>query len=372
MSNRYGFPPKSIAVVLGTRPEIVKLAHIILLLDDAAFVVHTGQHYDPNLSEVFFRDLGLRIPDMFLEIGGISRGEQIGSATSSLDAFMAAHRPRAVLVQGDTNSVTAGALAANARGIVLCHIEAGLRSRDRQMPEEHNRVITDHLSDLCCAPTQIAVENLASEGITGDRVAMTGNTVVEAVTGLLPTDRAHVLARFGLEPGGYVLATFHRPENVDEPERYATILDELAGLPLPVLLPLHPRSVSRAESFGLGPLLEKLKVTEPIGYRDFLALEAESALMVSDSGGIAEEASVVKRPLVVVRNSTERPEVMGTFAVLVQPGPAIGQESRKLLEAGWSHLAEIPSPYGTGSASQASLAALQKKLEETDSIRPRH
>jgi UDP-N-acetylglucosamine 2-epimerase (non-hydrolysing) len=362
MSNRYGFPPKSIAVVLGTRPEIVKLAHIILLLDEAAFVVHTGQHYDPNLSEVFFRDLDLPAPDLFLEIGGISRGEQIGSATSSLDRFLHQHRPHAVVVQGDTNSVAAGALAANSRGVFLCHIEAGLRSRDRQMPEEHNRVITDHLSDLCCAPTTTAVENLASEGIAGDRVALTGNTVVEAVRSLLPSDRAEVLNRMGVEPGAYVLATFHRPENVDDPERYATILNELAGLPLPVLLPLHPRSVARAESFGLGTLLEKLRVTEPVGYRDFLALEAESALMVSDSGGIAEEASVVKRPLVVVRNSTERPEVMGTFAVLVQPGPSIGNEARRLLDAGWSHLADIPSPYGDGTASEASLRALEARL----------
>lgn len=362
MSNGYGFPPKSIAVVLGTRPEIIKLAHIILLLDEAAFVVHTGQHYDPNLSEVFFRDLGLPTPDLFLEIGGISRGEQIGSATTSLDRFLAEHQPRAVVVQGDTNSVAAGALAANSRGVFLCHIEAGLRSQDRKMPEEHNRVITDHLSDLCCAPTDTAVANLAAEGIAGSRVALTGNTVVEAVQGLLPTNRGEILERYGVEAGEFVLATFHRPENVDDPDRYAVILNELAGLPLPVLLPLHPRSVARAESFGLGTLLEKLRVTEPIGYRQFLALEAECALMVSDSGGIAEEASVVKRPLVVVRNSTERPEVMGTFAVLVPPGPALGEESRRLLEAGWSHLAEVPSPYGTGSASQASLEALRNNL----------
>jgi UDP-N-acetylglucosamine 2-epimerase (non-hydrolysing) len=230
------------------------------------------------------------------------------------------------------------------------------------MPEEHNRVITDHLSDLCCAPTATAVENLASEGIAGERVALTGNTVVEAVRSLLPSDPSEVLNRMGVESGAYVLATFHRPENVDDPERYATILNELAGLPLPVLLPLHPRSVARAESFGLGTLLEKLKVTEPIGYRDFLALEAESALMVSDSGGIAEEASVVKRPLVVVRNSTERPEVMGTFAVLVQPGPAVGDEARRLLHAGWGHLAAIPSPYGDGTASEASLQAMAARL----------
>lgn len=362
MSNRFHFQPKSVAVVLGTRPEIVKLAHIIRLLDDAALVVHTGQHYDPNLSEVFFTDLGLPRPDQFLEVGGSSRGEQIGSATSSLDRLFDEKKPKAVVVQGDTNSVAAGALAANARQIFLTHIEAGLRSRDRAMPEEHNRVITDHLSDLCCAPTQTAADNLAREGIDGERVTLTGNTVVEAVRGFLAEDRSQVLARYEVDPGRYVLTTFHRPENVDDPVRYATILEELAGLPLPVLLPLHPRSVVRAESFGLGSLLTKLKVVEPIGYRDFLALQAEAALMVSDSGGIAEEASVVKRPLVVVRNSTERPEVMGTFAVLVQPGPSIGIEARRLLQVGWQHLESIPSPYGDGSASERSLAALADRI----------
>jgi UDP-N-acetylglucosamine 2-epimerase (non-hydrolysing) len=348
--------------VLGTRPEIVKLASIILLLEEAALVVHTGQHYDPNLSEVFFREMGLPEPDLFLEVGGASRGEQIGSATISIDQFLAEQQPQAVLVQGDTNSVTAGALAANAQRVFLCHIEAGLRSRDRQMPEEHNRVITDHLSDLCCAPTQVAVDNLLAEGIDSRRIALTGNTVVEAVQRLMPTERGDILGRYGVEPGEFVLATFHRPENVDDPDRYATILNELANLPLPVVLPLHPRSVARAESFGLGTLLEKLRVTEPIGYRDFLGLEAESALMVSDSGGIAEEASVVKRPLVVVRNSTERPEVMGIFAVLVQPGPDIGEESRRLLDKGWKHLADIPSPYGDGTASHFSLEALAERI----------
>ena len=362
MTNQYGFPPKSIAVVLGTRPEIVKLSQIIHLLGDAAYVVHTGQHYDPNLSEVFFRDLGLPTPDTFLEVGGISRGQQIGSAIASLDELFAERKPRAVLVQGDTNSVTAGALAANARSVFLCHIEAGLRSHDWGMPEEHNRVVTDHLSNLCCAPTQTSVDNLAAEGIAGGRVALTGNTVVEAVGALLPTDRGEILARYGVESGRFILSTFHRPENVDDRDTYSKILNELASLPLPVVLPLHPRSVARAEEFGLGASLEQLKVVEPIGYRDFLGLEAEAALMISDSGGIAEEVSVLKRPLVVVRNSTERPEVMGTFAVRVAAGAGIGAEARRLLEIGWSDLEDIPSPYGDGSASQNSLEALAERL----------
>ena len=364
MTGQITFEPKSIAVVLGTRPEIVKLAHIIRILGDAAYVIHTGQHYDPNLSEVFFRELGLPSPDLFLEVGGASRGRQIGEGLKALDSHFAEQRPRAVMVQGDTNAVVAGALAANARGIFLCHIEGGLRSHDRAMPEEHNRVVTDHLSDLSCAPTQLSVENLLREGISAHRIALTGNTIVEAVLGLMPgpEERAQILDKYELSSGKYVLSTFHRPENVDDRTRFAAILRELAELPLPVLIPLHPRSVATASSFGLEGLLARIRVEKPIGYREFLALEAESAVMISDSGGIAEEASIVKRPVLVVRNSTERPEVMGTFGTLVAAGPAIGIEARRLIGEGWAHLEQLPSPYGDGTASHKSLEALAEHL----------
>ncbi len=198
---------------MGTRPEIIKLAHCVRLLDDAAFLVHTGQHYDPKLSGSFFAEFGPPEPDVFLEVGGTSRGHQIGEATRLLDALFAEYRPVAVMVQGDTNAVAAGALAANAREVLLCHIEAGLRSRDRRMPEEHNRVIADHLSDLCCAPTEVNVANLAAEGIDGGRVVRTGNTIVEAVTELLPSpaERRELCERYHVEPGRFVLSTFHRP-----------------------------------------------------------------------------------------------------------------------------------------------------------------
>jgi UDP-N-acetylglucosamine 2-epimerase (non-hydrolysing) len=365
MSNQYGFAPKSVAVVLGTRPEIIKLAHIVRLLGDAARLVHTGQHYDPKLSGSFFAELALPEPDEFLEVGGTSRGNQIGEALRRLDTLFEQHRPAAVVVQGDTNAVLAGAIAANAREIPLCHIEAGLRSHDRAMPEEHNRVVADHLADLCCAPTDVNVANLAAEGIADERVARTGNTVVEAVEGLLatPEDRRELCARYRVQPGRFVLSTFHRPENVDDPVRYRAILSELAALPLPVLLPLHPRSVRRAEEHGLGDLLARIRVEEPIGYRDFLALQAESALVVSDSGGVQEECSILKRPLIVVRNSTERPEVIGTFATRVLPGQAIGEVALPILAdpaAVHERLRGLPSPYGDGTASHRSLEALAR------------
>ncbi|MCY4650954.1 MAG: UDP-N-acetylglucosamine 2-epimerase (non-hydrolyzing) [bacterium] len=358
-------PPGSVAVVLGTRPEIIKLAHIIRLLGPAARVIHTGQHYDANLSSVFFRAFDLPLPTLFLEVGGEPRGIQIGEATSRLTQMFLDDPPRAVVVQGDTNAVLAGSLAANASDIPLVHVEAGLRSYDRAMPEEHNRVVCDHLSDLCLAPTGTSAANLAKEGIAGSRVAITGNPVVEALRSLLPPadQRSQMLSRHGLQSNRFILSTFHRPENVDDRHTWETILSDLAALPLPVVLPLHPRSRHRAASFGLQPLLDQIRVVDPLPYPQFLALLSECALAVSDSGGVQEEVSVVKRPMVVVRNSTERPEVLGTFAVLRQPGDGVGEAVIQILQSlqdTHHQLAQTPSPYGDGTASQRSVTLIER------------
>ena len=319
-------------------------------------MVHTGQHYDRGLSGTFFQAFGLGEPDAYLGVGGMTRGGQIGSAVSALDENLGKHRPRAVVVQGDTNAALAGGIAANARELPLVHVEAGLRSYDRRMPEEHNRVLIDHLGDLLCAPTGVAEKNLLEEGIPDERIRVTGNTVVEAVRELLPdqSERNSLLTRFGLQSGAYILSTFHRPENVDDPERFAIVLGELAILDLPVVLPLHPRSRLRAEEYGLASLLEQIRVVDPIGYREFLALGAESAFLISDSGGVQEEVSVYKRSVIVVRRSTERPEVLGTFAELVEPGPGISDIARRWLadlDDLHARLAIEPSPYGDGLAS---------------------
>lgn len=350
-------PTASVAVVLGTRPEIIKLAELVRLLGPAARVVYTGQHYDDRLGPGFFRELGIPHPDVVLRVGGVPRGQQIGEALRALDQHFTEHPPRAVVVQGDTNATVAGALAANARELLLVHVEAGLRSRDRAMPEEHNRIVTDHLADLCCAPTETSRTNLALEGIVGDRVVVTGNTVVEALERLVPSPRLRrqVLQRNQVTALRYVLATFHRPENVDRPERLSEILQELVALPLPVVFPLHPRTATRVESFGLGRLLDRLCVVDPLSYGDFLALARECAFLVSDSGGVQEEASVLKRPVLVVRSSTERPEVLGTFACLVRSGQGIGAvASQWMSELAQLHerLSGTASPYGDGTASR--------------------
>ncbi|MFE3071749.1 non-hydrolyzing UDP-N-acetylglucosamine 2-epimerase [Streptomyces sp. NPDC059247] len=351
-------PARSVAVVLGTRPELVKLAELIRVLGPAARVVHTGQHYDDALSGDFLDELGLPEPEYLTGVGGQPRAVQVAAALAGLDERFAADPPLAVVVQGDTNAALSGALAANARDLPLVHVEAGLRSHDRAMPEEHNRVLIDRLADVLCAATPDNRDLLLAEGIADERIAVTGNTVVEAVHDHLPPpqERARLLAVSGLVPDGYVLATVHRPENTDDPAALAAVLTELAALAreLPVVLPLHPRTRARVEATGLAHLLDGLTVLPPAGYGTFLALARHAALIVSDSGGIQEETTVLGRPLVVVRRSTERPESLTDFADLVEPGPGIGTAARRRLAEGGlglRHLGTLPSPYGDGTAS---------------------
>ena len=341
-----------IAVVFGTRPEIIKLAPVIHRLGDRALVVHTGQHFDHNMSQAFLDQLQIGEPSLHLEVGGNTRGAQIGGATIAIEKFLLDERPAAVVVQGDTNSGLAGALAANATGTPLVHLEAGLRSYDRAMPEEHNRVLIDALSDLCLAPHETNADALRREGVAEERIAVTGSTLREALQLIMPdpAEQARQLASHGVPAGGYVLATIHRAENADHEGNLRAILTELVHLPLPVVLPLHPRTRRQASVFGLQPLLDALTVCDPVGYSEFVSLASCAALIISDSGGVQEEATIIKRPVLVVRNSTERPEILGTFAHLVAPGPQIGRLAHALLadlSSVHADLAALPYPYGT-------------------------
>ena len=265
-----------IAVVLGTRPEIIKMAEIVRRVGDRVLLVHTGQHWDHAMSARFMSHLGLPKPEIVLAVGGSSRSSQIAQTLQGLDEVFHTLRPAAVMVQGDTNTVVGGALAANAHGIPLVHVEAGLRSFDRAMPEEHNRVITDHLADLCLAPTQHNRDLLIAEAIPSDRIVVTGNTVVGAVTAALHAGAAAAslaIEAFGLRNGEYVVATIHRPENTDSREQLQSVLSALDALAekFPILLPLHPRTRARAAEFGLTSLLARLTLLEPMGYEEFVA-----------------------------------------------------------------------------------------------------
>jgi UDP-N-acetylglucosamine 2-epimerase (non-hydrolysing) len=356
-----------IAVVVGTRPEIVKLASIVRMLGKNARFLHTGQHTDTELSGAFLAAACLPRPEILDGICGQPRHVQVARMVEQLGAIFTQHPPAAVLVQGDTNTASAAAQAGNYAGSPVVHVEAGLRSYDRAMPEELNRRVIGVLADLHCAPTGQAVQNLRREGVPDDSILLTGNTIVEATNEMAPDDMAArmIAAGLGAEPGEYVLATIHRPENTDDPQRLQAILDELGKLGLPVLFPLHPRTRLAATRHGLTPAIDRLRIIPPADHRTFLGLARHARLIVSDSGGVQEECTVLKRPLIVVRNSTERPEAIDAgFAHLVQPGPAIGELGRRLIsDPGLAErLAAIPCPFGDGRASERITNALRSYL----------
>jgi UDP-N-acetylglucosamine 2-epimerase (non-hydrolysing) len=343
--------PNSVAVVLGTRPEAIKMAEVVRLLGPAALLIHTGQHYSDALWSDVADDVGLPPHDVGLGVGGRPRSSQIGDAVSALgEVFRGVRSIQAVVVHGDTNATLAGALAANAEDIALFHVEAGLRSHDRRMPEEHNRIVVDHLADLCLTPTREASANLRAEAIPHQRIQLTGNTIVDAVHRLLPAppERGRTCRRYGVEPGGYVLATLHRRENSDNPFRLTMIFDDLRSLGLPVLFPMHPRTRQTVS----GDRLEGIRVIDPVPPKEFLALLGESRLVITDSGGVQEETTVLGRRAVVVRRSTERPESLAGSTDLAEPGPGLRRTAkRRLSEAQSATAVQLDGPYGDGAAS---------------------
>ncbi len=355
----------AIALVFGTRPELVKLAPLAWELGPSARWIHTGQHPWADLAEIA-DDVGVGPPDRDATVAASPPG-LLGASVAAVADALAELAPDVVVVQGDTNSTLAGALATAKLGLPLVHLEAGLRAFDRRLPEEHNRIVVDHLADVLCAPTPLAAEQLADEGIAATRIAVTGNTAVDAVHRVLPDrdERIAIRAEFGLGVDEYAVATLHRPENVDDARTLAMIVEELRDLPLPVLMPVHPRTFDRARRADIQLSGGAILVTQPLGYRAFLALAADSAFLVTDSGGVQEEASVIGRPAVVVRRSTERPEVLGTVTTRVDPGPAIGAAARVILaELPELHrrLAELACPYGHGDARFLTIAAIERLI----------
>ncbi|HEX9623825.1 MAG TPA: UDP-N-acetylglucosamine 2-epimerase (non-hydrolyzing) [Streptosporangiaceae bacterium] len=348
--------PPRLAVVVGTRPEIVKLGQVARALGPACQVIHTGQHESAELAADVIASVGLKATRTLTGIAGLPRHARIGRMVERLGDLFTAEQPAAVIVQGDTNSAVSGAQAANAAGIPVIHVEAGLRSFDRAMPEEINRCVISALTDVHCAPTQGAVRHLLNEGIPAANIELTGNTIVETTLAMAPpaAEAAEIATQAGAEPYRYVLATIHRTENADDPARLEAILDQLTKLGLPVLLPLHPRTRQSIKKFGLTATLDRLHAMPPADYRTFLGLASLASLIVSDSGGIQEECTVLKRPLIVVRNSTDRPEsIAAGFAWLVQPGEEISELGRQLIadSALRPRLTAIACPFGDGTAS---------------------
>ncbi|WP_331233264.1 non-hydrolyzing UDP-N-acetylglucosamine 2-epimerase [Natronorarus salvus] len=353
-----------ILVVLGTRPEIIKLAPVVdgcLERGVDVRVVHTGQHYSPSLDTVFFDQLDLPPPTHQLGVGSTSHGEQTAAILRSVERIVVEGSPDHVLVQGDTNSALAGALAAAKLDASLGHVEAGLRSFDDRMPEETNRVLIDHVSDLLFAPTPIARSMLRREGIDDDRIVVTGNTVVDALVryGERAARRSQVLSELSLSPGEYVLLTVHRAENVDSRERFERILTGVSrfarAVDRPVVYPVHPRARERLDRFEIS-LPEPIEATEPREFFDFLTLEREAAVVFTDSGGVQEETCVLGVPCVTVRETTERPETVD-----VGSNRVIGIDPEDVERAGHEMLGrsgEWENPFGDGDAATRILEAI--------------
>ena len=299
--------------IVGARPQFVKSAVVSTALASAGVsdvLVHTGQHYDFEMSGLFFDELGLPQPEYNLGIGSGRHGVQTGRMIEAIESVLLNVRPDMVLTYGDTNSTLAGALAAAKLHIPVSHIEAGLRSFNRRMPEEINRVLTDHIADVLFAPTAIAVRNLESEGIPAGRIIRTGDVMYDAA--LRFAARAEtvslVLQRLQLRSGEYILATLHRAENTDDPSRLRAIFEGLADLALqmPVILPLHPRTRKAVEQAQIhAAVLQRIRVLEPLGYLDMTMLEKHARLIVTDSGGVQKEAYVHRVPCVTLRDDTE-------------------------------------------------------------------
>jgi UDP-GlcNAc3NAcA epimerase len=295
--------------VVGARPQFIKAAPVsrVLRRTHEEVLVHTGQHYDDNMSEVFFSELEIPEPDFNLGIGSGLHGAQTGGMMAGIEKVALDVKPDWVLVYGDTNSTVAAALVAAKLHIPVAHVEAGLRSFDRKMPEEINRVLTDHVSDLLLCPTETAMHNLAREGI--DRgVHLVGDVMYDAFLFNLETARKResVVKKVGLAPGGFALATLHRAENTDDPERLRAVLAGIEQSGLEVVLPLHPRTRSRLK----GDLPSRIRILEPVGYLDMLNLEADAEVIVTDSGGVQKEAYFLAKPCVTLRDTTEWKETI--------------------------------------------------------------
>src|SRR3954451_1595629 len=321
-----------IVTVIGNRPQFVKAAAVSRPLRERheELIVHTGQHYDDELSRIFFEELGVPAPARELHIGDGSPTSQTSRMLAALEPELEELAPDMVLVYGDTNSTLAGALAAAQRHVAVAHVEAGMRSFDRRMPEELNRVLTDHASDLLLCSTETAVQNLEREHV-GGQVQLVGDAMADVTLAFAPIaeERSTAFADNEVQPGGYYVVTAHRAGNVDDPVRLERLVELLEALPLPVVFPLHPRTRARLEAGGLMERLAGVRITPPLGYLDFLTLARNARAVLTDSGGVQKEAYLLGTPCVTLRDTTEWVETV---------------------EAGWNVLVDLDVPAALAAA----------------------
>jgi UDP-N-acetylglucosamine 2-epimerase (non-hydrolysing) len=355
------------SIVLGTRPEIIKLSPVIreferLRLD--YFVIHSGQHYSYNMDRVFFEQLELPDAKYSLEVGSGTHAEQTSKILVGVEKILQEEKPDIALVEGDTNTVLAGALASAKLMVKVGHVEAGLRSYDRQMPEEINRVLTDHCSDFLFAPTEKAKQILLGEGIPKEKIFVTGNTIVDAVLQNLELSKrkGNILRNLGLKAYGYFLTTVHRQENVDSKERFQDIIKGLEMLQeqsgLRIIYPIHPRARKQLSAFNIKP--NKIDLIDPLDYLNFLQLENNAKLILTDSGGVQEEACMLRVPCVTLRYDTERPETLDVGAnVLAGTDPQ--QIMRKAEYMANKKGNSWENPFGDGKAGERIVQILKER-----------
>lgn len=352
---------KTILTVVGARPQFIKAAPVSRALAQSfrEVLVHTGQHYDYGMSDVFFEEMEMRQPDFHLNAGGGTHGQQTGKMLIEIEKVISAVKPDYVLVYGDTNSTLAGALAAAKAQVPLAHVEAGLRSYNRAMPEEINRVLTDHVSSLLFCPTDTSVENLAKEGIT-QGVHRVGDVMYDALLHNLhiARRRSSILQTLGLERGQYVLATVHRAANTDDPVRIASLLKALGSLPTQVIFPVHPRTRKMIRAAGL-TVSENVRMVEPVGHFDVLFLQENANCILTDSGGMQKEAYMLGVRCITLREETEWVET-------VQAGwnRLTGVDAGAIKEAfeAWHPSGERPALYGSGNAAGEICEILGREL----------
>lgn len=356
-----------IAIVLGTRPEIIKMSPIIHGLRDMNyFILHTGQHYSYNMDKIFFEQLDLPVPKYNIDVGSGMHGEQTGKMLVDIEKILINEKPDIILVEGDTNSVLAGALAASKLGIKIGHVEAGLRSYDRTMPEEINRILTDHCSDYLFAPTDESKKILIEEGIKKEKIFVTGNTIVDAVYqnlknvkngNMLSNNQDHGLVKVD---GEYFLVTIHRQENVDNILKFKNILAGLKKIndhfQIPIIYPIHPRSKEILKKLDIN--LDWIRIIDPVDYLNFLYLESNARLILTDSGGVQEESCILGVPCVTLRDNTERPETLTVGSNMLA-----GTDPEKILQCVSLMLAKKDdwnNPFGDGNSSKRIIDILMK------------
>lgn len=362
---------KNIFTILGARPQFIKAAALSKEINTQykhhinEEVIHTGQHFDKNMSENFFEELQIKQPSYHLNINKGSHGANTGRMIESIEEILIDKKPNAVIVYGDTNSTLAGALAASKLNIPIFHIEAGLRSFNRKQPEEQNRVLTDHLSELCFAPTNQAVLNLLNESINHQRIIKTGDIMADSarIFKEKANERNYLLKKFNIENQNYILLTLHRQENVDYKEILYAILNGLSNIKLPVIFPLHPRTREKINTFGLDFLLKNFIIAEPLGYIDMMFLEKNASLIVTDSGGIQKEAYFQKTPCITLRKETEWVELIEHgWNKLTSPSDSKEIENSINSELNNKLKRENINLYGEGFASKEILESIINKL----------